>query len=203
MAFDITDWNINPNQKWYVKLSDAGSTVLVELFNTLADAIAGTNRVAVGANVAFGVDVKVLLTPEAVLPTFGALAKFNSTLDYHLKVTVVDGDTTKRFAIGPFTDLPPVEDALMLTEEMIFARATLEINRGTHSILRSSLQLESHYPALELGDIVTVSSSKRGYVNIRHRVETIITQARIDDNQEVLFEDTIEAVEFQDFVRQP
>jgi hypothetical protein len=203
MAFDVTDWNINPNQKWFVKLSDAGSTALVELFNTLADAIAGANRVAVGANVAFGVDVKVVLTPEATLPTFGVLSKFNSQLDYHLKVSGVDGDVAKRFAIGPFTDLPPVEDPLMLTEEIVLARATLEINRGTHSILRSSLTLDSHYPALELGDIVTVSSTKRGLVAVRHRIEGMSSQAQIDDNLELVFEDTIEAVEFQDFVRQP
>jgi hypothetical protein len=203
MAFDITDWNINPNQKWFVKLSDAGATALVELFNTLADAIAGTNRVAVGANVSFGVDVKVLLTAEVTQPTFGPLTKFNSQLDYHLKITGVDGDSTKRFAIGPFTDLPPVEDALMLTEEIVLARATLEINRGTHSILRSSLELDSHYPALELGDIVTVSSTRRALVAVRHRVDAIRLMVRIDDQNQVEFNDEIEAVEFQDFVRQP
>ena len=145
--FDVTDWNIEPNQKWFVKLSDGGATALVELFNTLADAQAGANRVAYGS-AAFGVDVKAFLTADATPPSFGSLAKFNSQLDYHLKITGVDGDALKRFAIGPFTDLPPVEDPLMLSEEIITARATLEINRGTHSILRRSISLDSHYPAL-------------------------------------------------------
>ena len=146
----------------------------------------------------------VQLTADSTPPSFGgALTKFNSQLDYHLKITGVNGDSAKRYAIGPFTDLPPVEDPLMLTEEIVFARATLEINRGTHSILRSSLDLDSHYPLLELGDIVTVTSSKRSYVAVRHRIDGISIAARIDDNKQIDFQDALEAVEFQDFVRQP
>lgn len=199
--FDVTDWNINPNQKWFVKLSDAGAVALVELFNTLADAQAGTNRVAFG-NAAFGTDVKVLLTPDTTLPSFGPLVKFNIQLDYHLKITGVDGDATKRFAIGPFTDLPPVEDPLMLTEQIILARATLEINRGTHSTLRRSIALGSHYPALNCGDIVTLSSTRRGLVAVRNRIESLTITARIEDTRELTFNDDVEAVEYIDFVRQ-
>jgi len=201
MAFDVTDWNINPNQKWFVKLSDAGTTALIELFNTLADAQAGTNRVAF-ANVAFGVDVKVLLAADTTPPSFGTLAKFNIQLDYHLKITGVDGDATKRFAIGPFTDLPPVEDPLMLSEAVILARANLEINRGTHSILARALSLDSHYPALNGGDIVTLSSTRRGLVAVRNRIESITITARIDESKELTFNDSLEVVEFLDFVRQ-
>ena len=34
MAFDVIDWNTDPNQRWFVKLSDIGSQMRVELFNT-------------------------------------------------------------------------------------------------------------------------------------------------------------------------
>jgi hypothetical protein len=47
-----TDWNVSPNQRFYVKISDIGSQMRVELFNTPADAGAGTDRVA-SANVDF------------------------------------------------------------------------------------------------------------------------------------------------------
>ncbi len=200
--FDVADWNIEPNQKWFVKLSDIGASALVELFNTLADLEAAVNRVAY-ASVAFGVDVKVTLTADATAPSFGAaLSKFNSQLDYHLKITGSDGDATKRFAIGPFTDLPPVEDPLMLSEEVIAARATLEINKGTHSTLRRQMTLESHYPDLDLGDIVTLASTRRVIAPVKNRVEGITFTASIDDRQQITFNDNLETVEFIDFVRQ-
>jgi hypothetical protein len=198
--FDVSDWNLNPNQKWFVRLSDAGAAILVELFNSLADLDVSASRVAY-ASVTFGADVKVLLIEDSTAPLFGPMSKFNSQLDYHLKVNGQDGDQTKRFAIGPFVDLPPVEDPLMLSEEIIQARATLEINRGTHSILTTSVSLAEHYPDLDCGDIVEISSTRRALVAVKNRVNAITITARID-GREVRFNDQVEAVRFVDFIRQ-
>lgn len=200
--FDILDWNVDPNQRWYVKLADIGSQMRVELFNTQADAQGAVNRVA-NADIAFGVSAKALLTLDAVQPAYGTpLVKFNISLDYHLIAAGLDGDASKIFAIGPFNDLASIEDPLMLTEAMIQARATLEINRGTHSRLFRSLSLDAHYPALNEGDIITYSSTKRGIVAVRNRIESVIIQASIDDQRVFEFSDAIDVIEFKDFVRQ-
>lgn len=201
MAFEITDWNLLPNQRFFVKLSDAGSQMQIDLYNTQADIDADTNKVGT-ATVAFGTGVEAEITAGSTDPSSGdALAKFNTSLSYDLKATGVDGDTTKKFQVGPFTDMAPVEDALLVTEAMIQARATLEINRGTHSKISRTLNLDSHYPALDEGDIVTVSSTKRGLTTVRNRVDGILIRAEIDENGVFSFEDTLEVVEFTDVVR--
>ena len=199
--FDVLDFNISPNQLWFFKLSDIGSQMRVELFNSQADAQAPANRVAF-ADLAFGAAQAVTLTPDLTLPAYGdPLTKFNTSLSYHLVVSGVDGDPTKIFAIGPFTDLQSVEDPLMLTEAMIQARGELEINRGTHSRFYSSLSLGRHFPALDEGAIVTLSSTKRSLVNVRQKVISMATEIRIEENKEVVFGDQLETIEYLDFVR--
>lgn len=201
MAFEIVDWNLLPNQRFFVKLSDAGTQMDVDIYNTKADIDAGTNRVAF-ATVSFAVGVEVSITADSTDPSSGeALAKFNTDLSYDLKVTGIDGDTTKKFQVGPFTDMPPVEDALLVTEAMIEARATLEINRGTHTKLTRTLNLDSHYPDLQEGDIIELSSTKRGLSSVRSRVDEITIKAEIDENKVVTFFDVVDVVEFIDIVR--
>jgi hypothetical protein len=202
MSLDVLDWNIDPNQRWFVKLSDVDSQMRVELFNSAPDAQSDQNRVAF-AEVAFGAAVPVTLTPDFTLPAYGEpLAKFNNALSYHLVASGEQGDPAKIFAIGPFTDLPGIEDPLMLTEEMIRARGALEINRGTHSRFYTSLTLARHYPELDEGAIVALSSSKRVLVQARQKIISMNTEIRIDESGEVRFFDVLETVEYLDFVRQ-
>jgi hypothetical protein len=175
----------------------------VELFNKSADAGAGTNRVA-SADVDFGSDVPVLLVADAVLPSSGdPLTKFNPSLSYHLKADGVDGDPTKTFAVGPFTDLPPVEDPLMLSEAMADARANLEINKGTHMRVVRNFTLNRHHGDLEQGKIITITSTKRGISSVRNRIENVTLEARLIGRLELVMHDFIETVEFVDFLRQP
>ena len=201
MAFQVTDWNLTPNQRFFVKLSDGGSQIQIDIYNTQADMDASANRVA-SATVSFGTDVEVIITPDSTEPSSGeALAKVNTDLSYDLKATGADGDPTKKFQIGPFTDMPPIEDALLVTEAMIQARATLEINKGTHSKLSRTLQLDSHYPDLVEGDIVSLSSTKRGLASVRNRIDDLTIKVVIDESKEVDFFDTLEVTEYKDIVR--
>jgi hypothetical protein len=203
VAFNVTDWNVFPNQRFYVKVSDIGSKMRVELFNTAADAAASTNRVA-SADVDFGSDVPVLLVADATLPSSGdPLTKFNPSLSYHLKADGSDSDPTKTFAVGPFTDLPPVEDPLILSEAMADARATLEINKGTHMRVVRNFAVNRHHGELEQGDIITITSTKRGIASVRNRIENITLEARLNGRLELVMHDFIETVEFVDFARQP
>ncbi len=201
MAFQVTDWNLLPNQRFFVKLSDAGTQMQIDIYNTQADMDASVNRVA-SATVNFGTDLEVIITADSTPPSSGeALAKFNTDLSNDLKATGIDGDPTKKFQIGPFTDMPPIEDALLVTEAMIQARATLEINKGTHSKLSRTLQLDSHYPDLAEGDIVRLSLTKRGLASVRNRIDTLTIAVVIDETKEVSFFDTLEVVEYKDIVR--
>jgi len=204
VALDITDWNLNPNQVWFVKITDAGGGLTdVEVFNTKADMDASTNRVAFALGQTLMDMLNLDLTQDSTPPLLAAtISKFNPSLDFHFIITEFAGPSPdKKFKVGPFTDLKPVEDAMLLTEQMIDDRATLEINRGTHSALMRRINLKSHFPALEEGDIISLSSTKRGLVSVKNRIDSVSIDASIDNTGRIRFLDAIEVVEFVDFVR--
>lgn len=204
MTMEITDWNLNPNQRFFVRMRVEAideTTVEIDVFNTKADLDADINRVAFAAP-GFGTDVGILLTEDSTLPSSGdAISKFNTDLSYHLKFTGLREDTEKKFQIGPFTDLPPVEDALLVTEAMVQARATLELNRGTHSAFHRTLRLDKHYEALNEGDIVEITSTKRGLVDEPNRIDDISIEVSVNEDGELNMLDVIDVTVFEDVVR--
>ena len=201
MAFDCTDFNISPEQRFFIKLSDIGTQMRVRLHNTLADAQGDANIVGT-ADADFGTDVKIVLTAGAAMPSSGdPLAKFNPALDYHLKVTGADGDATVIQAIGPFTDLAPIEDPLMLTEQVIQDRAQVEVNRGTHLSVIRRLQLSDHKPTLDEAQIISFSSTKRSISNEKMRIMEVVTECSIQQTREVVFFDSIVTLRYEDYKR--
>jgi hypothetical protein len=204
MALEITDWNILPNQRFFVLLHDTGAGIDVDIFNTKADLDADINRVAF-ANGPYGADVLIVITADSTEPSSGdSLSKFNPSLAYDLKTSGVNEDPPNpdvKLQVGPFTDLDPIEDALLVTEAMIEARATLELNRGTHSAFRRILQLDKHYEDLEEGDIVSLTITKRGLVAEPNRIDEIAIEVSQNDDGEINMFDVIDVTVFEDVVR--
>lgn len=201
MSFDVTDINWSPEQRFFVKLNDIGTQMRIRLHNTLADAQADANIVGT-ADVDFGTDVPVALTAGAATPSSDdPLAKFNPALDYYLKVTGADGDATVIQAIGPFTDLPPIEDPLMLTEQVIQDRAQVEMNRGTHLSVIRKLQLKDHKPTLDEAQIISFSSTRRSIVSAKMRVTEVVTECSVQQTKEVIFFDSITTLRYEDYNR--
>ena len=201
MTMEITDWNLLPNQRFFVQLSDNGLGIDVDIFNTKADLDAFINRVAFGSTV-FGTDVEVTVEADSTEPSSGEdISKFNVKLSYDLKVNGELLDTLKKFQVGPFTDLDPIEDALLVTEAMIQARATLELNKGTHSAFRRGLRLDKHYEDLEEGDIVSLTITKRGLVAEPNRIDELSIEVAQNDDGEFNMFDVIDVTVFEDVVR--
>lgn len=169
----LTDWNVEPNKKYFVKLSDTGSQVLAELFNTSAYAAAGTNRVAYG-NCAYGADVELTLTNDSEYPS---ITYFNFTKSYHLKVTFTAGDSETTYQVGPFYD-KDIHDTLCYTEDQQLARAQLEINRGTHSIDSKTLLRNDHDPDMRDGLVVNLDTAM--FVDQDHMIKTAKIVGRSD-----------------------
>ncbi|MBW2632477.1 MAG: hypothetical protein JRC90_12125, partial [Deltaproteobacteria bacterium] len=159
MTFAITEWNLNPNRNWYVKMADAGSDISIKLYPTAADAVADTNLVAEGT-AAFGTGVEAALAMDAA----GApeISLFNAALSYHLKVSGADSDTTKTFYVMPFVDLPDINNSIYRSEALIEKKAIVEINRHTHTAKIRSIGVGNHNPALVTGDVLGVQSTMRG-----------------------------------------
>jgi len=201
MALEITDWNLLPNQRFFVQLSDNGLGIDIDIFNTKSDIDAFINRVAFGSTT-FGTGVEALVTADSTPTSSGdEISKFNTDLSYDLKVTGALTDPLKKFQVGPFTDLNPIEDSLLVTEAMIQARATLELNKGTHSSFHRNLRLDKHYEALNEGDIISLSSTKRGLTNELNRIESISIEVVQNEDGEVSMFDNIDVTVFEDVVR--
>lgn len=161
MAFEIIDWNLNPNILWYVKLRDTGSTFIVELFLTKADADAGTNIIAWQDGLSFGSDIPVLFgnlpDPVVISPS-----KFNEELSYQIKVSATDGSATRIFKVSPFVDLPDVNNSIYRSESLIQQRAIHEINEHTHVREIHDVGSPNHIPAIKSGEVCRINSTRLG-----------------------------------------
>jgi hypothetical protein len=191
MPADVVLSNLNPNQKWYAKISDAGASGLVELFNTEADAEAGANRVAY-ASFEFGTAVEVILINNTEDPE---IDYFNSYSAWHLKVTFADGDSTAIIPFGPDTILPEIIDPLLVTDQSCEDRAKREIDGHTKIKISRTLTLGTHIQGLEVGDKRKLTDNIRG-LDQQVRVDDIVIQG----NEKSLI-DIVTVTEFEDATR--
>jgi len=189
MSFAITEWNLNPNRNWYVKLADAGSDISVKLYSTQADAAAGSNLVAEGT-ADFGTGSECIL--EVGSTANFIISLFNDALLYHLKVTGADADTVKTFHVAPFIDLPGINHNIYRASEIIRKKAVFEINKHTHTHINRSIGIANHNTGLRTDDVINIQSSMRS-LNVMAIVKEILITATTDS-----LIDQIETVEYTD-----
>lgn len=189
MSFAITEWNLNPNRNWYVKLADAGSDISVKLYPTQADAAAGTNLVAEGT-AEFGTGSEALLLMDAAGDP--VISLFNDALIYHLKVSGADADTAKTFHIAPFIDLPNINHNVYRSGTLIQKKALAEINAHTHTAKNRSMGIANHNPNLITDDVLNIQSTMRSL-----NVLVTVSELLISGTTDALI-DQIETVEYLD-----
>jgi len=189
MSFAITEWNLNPNRNWYVKLADAGSDISVKLYPTQADAAAGTNIVAEGT-ADFGTGSEAVLHMNAAGDP--VISLFNDALTYHLKVSGADADTTKTFHIAPFIDLPDINHNVYRSETLVQKKALAEINAHTHTAKKRSIGIANHNPNLSTDDVLNIQSTMRS-LNVLATVSELLISGTTD-----ALIDQIETVEYLD-----
>lgn len=158
MAHEITDWNINPNLLWFVKITYINVPFCkVELFSTQADAAGNTNLKGYNNRVSNDSDTPVILEPSAGVE----LSYFNAALSYHLKVSGVYGQAPIIFKVNPFVDLPSIDNGIYRSESLIQRKAINEINLHTHMAIKRNIGLAMHTPDMHVGDVCRLNSSRR------------------------------------------
>jgi len=187
MPFAITEWNLNPNRNWYVKLADAGTDISIKLYPTQADAVANTNLTAEGTAV-FGTGSETLLIATGSL----LISLFNDALLYHLKVSGADADTAKTFHIKPFVDIPDINHNVYRSEALIQKKALAEINAHTHTAKIRSIGIANHNPLLRTDDVINIQSTMRSL-----NVLATVSERLISGTPDELI-DQIETVEYLD-----
>jgi hypothetical protein len=173
MALSVVNWNIAENRVWFVRLSDTGSAVLVELYLTQTDAQARTNMQASGETTGYGSALEVTLTNEvgAIVP----VTLFQDEYAWHLIVDGQNGDTTKIFKVKEFIEMDEISHAIYRNSSLITAKATAEINAHTHAAIIRDISLGTHLPEIEPGQILGVNSSRRGINDLSQITEITIT----------------------------
>lgn len=191
MTASLDDWNVDPNETYFVWIGQNAGAGRVELYPTLADVQAKTNRIAYGDFV-YGTEQSVVMENDTTEPT---IERYNTYISYHVKVTLLGGDTVKIFAKKPNTDLPDIVDSLLVEEATVIARGTKEINDHTNVRIEWTLLLGSHMPELDVDDIVRFTESQRG-LDKNVCVTEIMTQGYVTEGEAAVVE-TLRAEEFK------
>jgi hypothetical protein len=174
MAFEITNWNIAENRAWYARIADLGEDgIQIELYLTLADAQARANLQAQGETTGYGADVEVILINEdsATVP----VTLFREDYEWHLLVDGASGDDTVIFKIKEFVELDEISHPIYRNSALIEARAAAEIDAHTHAAIVRDITLGTHAPTMEPGDVVTLTSDRRGLDDMGQVFERTIT----------------------------
>jgi len=194
MSFDVTAWNIDPNQDWYVRLYNGTTGIAVQLYNTQADAEAQTSVVATGLSSGFGTDKEVTFTTGT-----DVVSLFQDTYSWHLKVSGLVSDPAKIYLIKRFVELDDIESAIFSNELIIPIRATAEIDAHTHAKVIYDIQLGSHLPTLVCGDVITLTSTRRNFSKMLQVLDSQISYGT-DKNKSSLTT-SIRATEFIELKR--
>lgn len=174
----ITAWNIDPNRPWFVRLEDAGAAIRVDLYLTQADAEAQANPQASGTSSGYGSDLAVIL--EQALGASVPVALFQPAYSWHLKVSGAALDPAVIYRVREFVDLDEISHPVYRNEDLITTRARAEIDAHTHAVIRKQIELGSHLPTVEPGEIVRLASDRRGKTErlqvMEHRISGEVSE---------------------------
>lgn len=191
--FSIVNWNIAENIVWYVRLSDTDAAVSVELYLTQADAEAQTNLQASGESSGYGSALEVTLANEEDAAT--PVSIFQPGYTWHMVMAGQNGDETKIFRVREFVDMDEIAHPAYRNSQLLEARAEAEINAHTHARINRTINLGTHLPDLEPGDIVWIDSDRRGIDDLNQ-----VSEHRITGTPESLVSE-IDAVKFLELKR--
>jgi hypothetical protein len=149
MGFQINDWNINPNQVWFVVLYDAEPGIGVLLY----DGNPNMGGVLVGTGACSTYNGPVVLMGTGI-------EYFNSQVQYHLKVSGASGDPQEIFRVGEFVDLPDVEDPIYQDQALVQIKIRESILQHTKTKHVYSVNLATHTTNRDLGGVERITSSR-------------------------------------------
>lgn len=193
MAFSINNWNLNPNRVWYVLLSDSGSAISAGLYLTEEDAESQSNPQAEGSTQGYGDGLDVYLVSDE--NSIVQISLFQDFLAWHLKVSGSSGDPARVFKIKEFVDLDEISHPVYRNAGLSPVRASAEIDAHTHAIYNRTVQLATHLPDVNVGDICGLSSVDRGISDLGQ-----VMRRRIIGTPESLI-DTLEISSFKPLKR--
>jgi hypothetical protein len=157
MTISIVNWNVAENVTWFVRIADNAAGLDVELYTSQANATAQANVQAAGTTDGYGSALDVTLTAAED----AAVTLWQEAYAWHLQVAGQAGDATKILRVAAFVDLEEIVHPLYREESLVTRRAAAEIDAHTHARMAKVLTLGVHLPALDVGDVLQITSARR------------------------------------------
>lgn len=188
----LSDWNVSPNQLWYVSVSGTA----VSLFETEADMLADTNIVASGIA---DTNLEVILIVNDEYDTEQMPLYYQDVL-YHLKISAsVTG--VCYYKIKPFTDMYEIRHPIYNNSNIVISRGEAELNLHTHAILSRELVLGVHIPTAEVGEVVTFTSVRRN-MEEKSQILSHTISGEVSDDGSASLTNTIQVANYRELYRQ-
>lgn len=192
MTMNITNWNVDENRDWYVRLSDSGTDITVELYITQSDAQAQNDRRSYGS-AAYGTDVVCTLTAD----TDYVVNYFQEDYSWHLRVSGQNGDDTKIYKINAFTDLPSIVHSIFRNTDLVSLKSTYEINLHTKYKTARRVPLGIHISDFAVGKTVTFNSTRRG-VSEDNQIASLTIRGSVEASGSAVLVNSCDLVKFSD-----
>jgi len=160
----LENWNVKPNQTWFVHVN----SYTVTIYESEADMLAVSNAIAVGTADADSLETVLTYVDEYE----GDVEFYYQDVPYHVSLSeVIVGD--RYFKIKPLTDLAEIRHPIYNNSSVILMRGQAELNLHTFTVLGRELVLGSHIPEMEAGECVDLTSTRR---NVTAEKSQILSQ---------------------------
>ncbi len=187
---NLLDWNVSPNQIWYV----AVEAKHVVLYETRADMEANVNPVAEGTA---NDDLEVYLS--YVDEYEGDVTLYYQDVTYHLTLSgTVAG--VRYFKVKPLTDLSEIRDPIYNNSNIVLSRGEAELNIHTYTILGKDITLATHIPEMEVGEKIKFTSVRRKKTKIGQILSHTIEGTLGRDGETSLI-NTVKTAEYMELSR--
>jgi hypothetical protein len=158
---ELQNWNVKPNQTWFVHVNN----LTVTLYETEVDMLAVLNAIAVGTADADSLETVLTYVDEYE----GDFEFYYQDVAFHVSLSeVIAGD--RYFKIKPLTDLAEIRHPIYNNSTIILMRGQAELNLHTYTILGRELLLGSHIPEMEPGDVVDLTSTRRNVTSEKSQI---------------------------------
>lgn len=188
----LQSWNVSPNKTWYVDVTNA----IVTLYDTQADMLNGVNPVATGEADEYTLDVVLSYVDEYE----GDVAFYYSDLLVHLYLSeIISG--TRQFKVNPLTDIAELRHPIYNNSNIIISKGEAELNLHTYMVLKKGLVLGTHLPELEPGDVISLTSTRRGTTEKKSQVLSETISGSISGSGEASLVNTIQIADYKELSR--
>jgi hypothetical protein len=188
----LLDWNVKPNQTWYVVTYG----LEIYLLETLVNYETEPTIVAQGA-----ADATTLRAILYINDEYDTTAMDFYYQDYPYHVTLSEEVAEMRiYKVKPLTDLSEIRHPIYNNSNIALSRGEAELNLHTYAKLGREIVLGTHLPELEVGDTVELTSVRRNKTEISQVLSQTIS-GEVSDNGESSLITSIQVANYLELTR--